>query len=121
MSRLQLTTLARSIKPAGVRQMWHCTGTRGSHCNMLQRTTHSSRSHAAKRATHALTQSTEAVQGLTGEVQKAADGPQGHLAGDLQAAGIRAATGARASGTRLARWRAAPVSAHAQQAELIRS
>ena len=32
----QPTTLARGIKPAGVRQMWHCTRTRGPHYHMLQ-------------------------------------------------------------------------------------
>ena len=35
-SRPQPTTLARGIKPAGVRQVWHCTRTRGPHYHMLQ-------------------------------------------------------------------------------------
>ena len=35
-SRLQPTTLARGIKPAGMRQVWHCTRTRGPRYHMLQ-------------------------------------------------------------------------------------
>ena len=41
----------------------------------------SSRSQAAKRATHSLARSTEAAQGLSGEVEKAANGPKGKRPG----------------------------------------
>ena len=48
----------------------------------------SSRSQAARRATHSLARGTEAAQGLSGEVQKGSQWPNGQAAGGQQAPGM---------------------------------